>query len=157
MNGFLFFLFSFFDPCSGLQLEVPDHFESVSECVNEDHCWYSYEDTEGNELTIEIEENDRQKTHAEHFHHALINGADEKEEMICTGLKFETFFVGPLEISKCQLRILAIAEMYRQPLYFCDYLFVKDHYSFTISLTKVDDGMDNDDLMLPMLQSISFK
>ncbi|MDN3505726.1 MAG: hypothetical protein P0S96_00655 [Simkaniaceae bacterium] len=154
MTSFLFFLFSFFDPCSGLQLEVPDRFEPMAECVYDDHCWYSYEDGEGNELSIEIEENDCKKTHAEHFHQALINGADEKEEMTCTGLKFECFCVGPLEISKCQLRILAIAEMYRHPLYFCDYLFVKDHYSFTISLTKVDDGKE--DGLLPMLESISF-
>jgi|GEM_PF-2599702 len=153
----LFFLFSFFDPCSGLELEVPEAFHHVSEDAYEDHCWYTYEDSKGNELIIEIEENEYQKSHSEHFHHTLTKGTDEKEQMIYKSLEFKSFFLGPLEISKCQIRILAIAETYRQPLCLCDYLFVKDHYSYTISLIKEDDGVDSDVLMWPLLESISFK
>jgi len=150
------FGFSFTDPYSGLNLDIPDAFSFTEKDQCGDFWWYQFRDELGNKLTIEVEEYEFHKTHYEHFHKALTNGAGEKEEMVLEGFEFKGFKIGDLEIAKCQLRILAIADMYREPLCLCDYLFVKEHYGFTISLMKVEDGSDINGMMQPLLESIHF-
>ena len=150
------FSWSFIDSNSGLRLDIPEIFSFSEKDHSDDLWWYEFKDENGNSLIIEVEKYDQNKSHCEHFHRSLTKGTDEKEQMICEGLEFKHFRIGQLEISKCQLRILAIAEMYRKPLCFCDYLFVKDQFGFTISLTTEEGNLDNDALMQPLLESISF-
>jgi hypothetical protein len=152
MSWALFFLLSFFDPGSGLHLEIPDKFY----LIEEEPSYYTYKDLRGTQLTLEIEENDEEMSHYEHFHQALTKGADEKEQMICGGLEFKSFSIGPLIVTKCGLKILAMAEKYCEPLYLCDYLFVNGHHTFTLSVEKPDDGTNPDDWAMPLLESITF-
>ncbi len=147
---------SFTDPHSGLNLDVPEAFSFFEQDRVGDLWWYEFRDANGNEFVIEVEECDYHKSLCEHFHRSLTGGIVEKEHMICEGVEFKNFVVGTLEISKCQLRILAFADMYCEPLCLCDYLFVRGQYCFTISLMKKEDDVDNEALMNSMLESIYF-
>ena len=55
-------------------------------------------------------------------------------------LEFRQVEVNGRAYTKCQVRALAIENETIEPVYICDYLFVKDQYGFSISLLKKDDA-----------------
>lgn len=145
------------DSKSGLKLEIPEHFLLSDQENYEDHWWYIFTDDKGTELIIEIEKFQTSKLLSEHSERAYANSYEQNEHMEFEGLEFTTFEIGDLDICKCSLRMLAIADKYREPLYLCDYLFVKDHFGFTISLLKVEDETNVDEMMQTILNSIRFE
>lgn len=145
------------DSKSGLRLEIPDYFHLSDKENYEGHWWYIFTDAKQTELIVEIEEFQTCKLLSEHSERAYANSYEQTEHMEFEGLEFTTFQIKDLDICKCSLRMLAIAEKYREPLYLCDYLFVKDNFGFTISLLKVEDETIVEEMMESILDSIRFE
>jgi len=175
MKWVIFFLFScaglwgynFTDPHTGMCVEIPSQFrlnEEESKMDREnDIWWYEFTDVDQSILTIEIEEYDHNKSLCEYFHHTLTDDDDEEENherMIFEGLEFKNFYLNGITFTKCKVSLLAISDEITEPLYICDYLFVRDHYGFSVGLMKKDDGVKHhdqlEDFMQTILQSIHF-
>ena len=156
---------SFTDPTTGMTFEVPQGFELHEEESGGDpqggNWWYLFLDSNENTLTIEIDEYDHQKSLSEHFHYALTKeDVDELQEVVYEGMEFKNIEANGIEFTKCKLRILAHSLHFAEPLFFCDYLFVKDHFGLSISLVKKEDGLsandETDEMMLHLIESIHF-
>lgn len=151
------FAFPYEDPTSGLKLEMPDSFQLSETDQNGDQWWYKFTDAKGSEIIIEIEEFDKRKPLSEHSKRSRAGNYGEDERMRLEELDFDIFEIGELEICKCSLRMIAFTDICRQPLYLCDYLFVRDHFGFTISLLQYDDDESDSDIMMQtLLHSIQF-
>ncbi|NGX37115.1 MAG: hypothetical protein K1000chlam2_00267 [Chlamydiae bacterium] len=157
----------FTDSFSGMSLEIPPEFElSIVESKSKMDAldiawWYSFSDENRNLITIEIEEYDHSQSLPEFFHRSMTcENNEEVDRVICEGLEFKNQWIGDIEFTKCQLRILGISDQLIEPLCLYDYLFVKGEYGFTISLMKRDEGEamreETDAMMQTLLKSISF-
>lgn len=144
------------DSQSGLRLEIPDTFHLSDQENYMDHWWYIFTDPKGTEIIVEIEAFQTSKPLSEHTERTFVHTYEQNEHMEFEGLEFNTFQIGDLDVCKCSLRMLAIADKYREPLYLCDYLFVHDHFGFTISVLKVEDGTNTEEMMKAVLDSIRF-
>ena len=145
-------------------LDIPDIFEPCEDSTYISSCpyWYAFVDSEGNILTIEIEEYNDLQTLSGHFHKTMTE-ADRliEKSLICEDLEFYNLMIGEIEFTKLKLRMLALTETGTTALFFCDYLFVHDHFGITISLTKTEVGSQSapeaEEMMTQMLQSIQFR
>jgi len=155
----------FTDSQTSLSFEIPSGFEFNAEESAVDEVngkfWYLFSDTKHNILTIEIEEYDHVKSLSEHFHYNLTDDEDSKEGVVFEGLDFRNSTINGIEFTKCKLRLLAVSDLLIEPIYMCDYLFVKDHFGFTISLMEREDqdhtNKGTEKMMLELLNSIQFQ
>ncbi len=154
----------FSDPTTGLNFEIPQGFALDEEVSGVDEVsgswWYVFTDTDQGTLVLEIDQYDHLKSLPEHFHLALTKDEDELDGVIFEGMDFRNIDCNGMEFTKCKLRILAASHQFFEPLYVCDYLFVKDHFGFSISLMKKESGIvtneESDAMLLDLLQSITF-
>lgn len=148
---------SFSDPCTGMSLEIPDSFQfsDQDQYKEKESWWYIFNNAKGDEIVIEIEKFDQAKPLEEHIQHSTST-YEQNEQIRLEELEFKTFCIHGLDICQCSLRMFAVADTYRKPLYLCDYLFVKDQFGFTISLLKVEDEEDPEEMMQMLLHSIQF-
>lgn len=154
----------FSDPTTGLFFEIPEGFDLNEEESGVDEVsaswWYVFSDSSQGTLVVEIDQYDHLKSLPEHFHLALTKDDDELDGVISEGMEFKNFDCGGMEFTKCKLRILAISHQLFEPLFVCDYLFVKDHFGFSISLMKKENEIvsneESEAMLLTLLQSINF-
>lgn len=152
---------TFTDRYSSMSWSVPEGYffcEERSQCDPEEGSWwYQFLDEHQSILTIEIEKYERSKDLTKHFHHPL---KDDDEKIVFEGLEFQHFQVGSIEMSKCKVRALIAGDIHSDPLYICDYFFVRNGYGVSIGLMKKDDELYDDQkterLMLDLLHSIQF-
>jgi len=151
----------FTDVYSHMSWEVPDgySFSEEESKLNQDGdiWWYEFSDPNQSVLTIEIEKYDRCKDLTYHFNRTLT---DEDEKIVFEGLEFKHLRVGQIEMSKCKVKALVISDTNSEPLYICDYFFVKDGYGISVGLMKKDDELYDDQrmeaLMVNLVYSIDF-
>lgn len=168
-NRSLIFFLSFFvscfgapftDPYTGLSFEIPQGFtldEEGSKLDQFDNTWwYEFEDSKKNVLSVEVEEYHYHTPFPEYFHKIFSEEDEENEKLIFEGLEFKNLTIGEIEFTKCKLRLLVTSEQFTEPLCFYSYLFVKDHFGFSINLMKKEDDEDPELMMNPLLQSIHF-
>ncbi len=153
----------FDDLYTGMSFEIPQDFtfdESKSNVKTEEgDWWYTFCDEEENLLVIEIDENCRMQPLSEFFHNSLTE-IPEFESIIYSGMEFKNLEIDTLKATKYKLRILAVAENVIEPLYFCDYLFVKGCFNFSISLTAKEKSLasnaEREAMMFSLIHSIQF-
>jgi len=172
MKKLLVFLFlttfcfsqQFSDTITGFTFEIPSAFELDEEESGVDELdgswWYVFSDSDQGNLTVEIDQNDHPKTLPEHFHQSMTKDDEELEGLLYEQMEFKNVSCGEFEFTKCKLRILSHSLHLFEPLFVCDYLFVKDHFGFTISLIKKENekvsNEESEAMMLSLLQSIRF-
>lgn len=146
----------FSDPTTGLNFEIPQGFELNEEESGVDEVsaswWYVFSDTDQGTLVVEIDQYDHLKSLPEHFHLALTKDEDELDGVIFEGMEFRNVDCNGMEFTKCKLLF--------EPLYVCDYLFVKDHFGFSVSLMKKENEIvtneESEAMLFDLLQSIQF-
>lgn len=154
----------FSDPTTGLNFEVPPGFELDEEVSGVDEVsgswWYVFADTNQGTLVLEIDQYDHLKSLPEHFHLSLTKDEDEFNGVIYEGMDFRNVDCNGMEFTRFKLRILAASHQLFEPLYVCDYLFVKDHFGFSISLMKKENEIvtneESEAMLFDLLQSITF-
>ena len=155
--------FSFLEPYTGMHIEIPDAYKPSEDSTYTSSCpyWYSFIDSNGNVLTIEIEEYMYEQTLSGHFHKTMTE-ADflAEQSVVCEDLQFQNISLGGIDFTKLMVRLLANTEVGPTSIFFCDYLFVYNHFGITISMTKHEAGPDSaaktEQEMLKMLESLAF-
>lgn len=160
----LVFAAPFTEPNTGMTLEIPDTFFSCEDFSYTSSCpyWYTFADAEGSILSIEIDEYEHSQTLSEHFHKTMTDSDFlEEKSLVCEQIEFRNLQLEALDLTKLKVRLLALTEEGADPLYFCDYLFVKEQFGITIGITKKEVGPDCDadteQMMLEILKSITFE
>jgi hypothetical protein len=148
----------FFDPNSGISFEVPEEFfldmeESILD--SENSLWfYTFVNLEGDQLSIEIESYDHMLTLFEFFHSTMIDGFEEDDQLVADSFHFQHLFLNDLELTSCQFRLLSIDGEEVDPLYVCDYLFVKDNLGISVNLLKEGDENTKFEDMHQLIETI---
>lgn len=155
------FATDFEEPYTGMRLTLPDVFipcEDLTDTSTSPY-WYTFTDLEGSILSIEIEEGDDPSALSTHFHKTISDCLQEKA-LVCEEFEFGNLTIGEIAFTKLKVSLLALTDEGSDPLYFCDYLFVRDSFGITIGLMKNRRDPNGhhraEEMMVQILESISF-
>lgn len=144
-------------------LEIPDSYSPSEQSTYVSSCpyWYTFADSKGNILSIEIEEYEKEQSLSEHFHKTMTDSDFlEEESVVCEDLEFRNQKIGQIDFTKLKVRLLALTEGGATSLFFCDYLFVHQQFGITIGITKYEVDLDSaeqtEQEMVDMLKSLTF-
>jgi len=163
-----FGLFSFQDPYSQMEIDIPEGFcldssFGSAEDEDEDGDWfYLFTDENENELLIDFTKSKQPRTLIDFFYQTLLDEYDNsfKGELVVEDLIFKCLKIGERDFVKSKARVLMLGEKEPKPYFNLTYQAVYKNYSVSFEMIKKNvknqDGEDLDQIMERMLSTLRF-